>query len=221
MVARSPALLSLGLAAFLRSLLPAQPAPCPHGAGARAAFRKPSCISPARRLREGPLGPAWPPAPTRLFQVGRLKGFGRCGGGSEALQPEAPGRSRRHRAKRVGGWSSRGPQTLPPCRSSRGHRVREVSAARVRGSGPQRRLAQGSRWVGGWRAQLSDLTPTLAPPLQSSGRTPGLDSRTNFPAEKGREGLGAGGWGCTVQTLSRHQPGRSGDPEALPSAAAS
>lgn len=57
MVVRSPALLSLGLAAFLRSLLPAQPAPCPHGAGARAAFRKPSCIFPAPRLRGGPLGP--------------------------------------------------------------------------------------------------------------------------------------------------------------------
>lgn len=50
MVARGPALPLLSLAAFLRSLLPAQPAPCPHGAGARAAFCKPGCISPVRRL---------------------------------------------------------------------------------------------------------------------------------------------------------------------------
>ncbi|KAH0503458.1 NK-tumor recognition protein, partial [Microtus ochrogaster] len=52
-VARGPALPPLSLAAFLRSLLPAQPAPCPHRAGARAAFRKPGCISPAEAARRG------------------------------------------------------------------------------------------------------------------------------------------------------------------------
>lgn len=191
MVVRSPALLSLGLAAFLRSLLPAQPAPCPHGAGARAAFRKPSCIFPAPRLRGGPLGRAWASGP----------------------HPAVPGRSseRLPSLRRLLGGS--------PSRSSRSHRGREMSAAGVRVH--QSRLAQGSRWVGGRRALLSDLTPTLAPPMQSSGRTPGLDSRTNFPAKKGREGLRAGGWDRAVQTLPRHQPGRSGDPEALPRAAAS
>lgn len=71
MVARGPALPPLSLAAFLRSLLPAQPAPCPHGAGARAAFRKPGCISPVETAPRGhsagpgPLGPH-PAVPSRL-----------------------------------------------------------------------------------------------------------------------------------------------------------
>lgn len=76
MVARGPALPPLSLAAFLRSLLPAQPAPCPHGAGARAAFRQPGCVSPALRLCSGATRPGlglWPP--TRLTLAGHPKGF--------------------------------------------------------------------------------------------------------------------------------------------------
>lgn len=81
--ARGPALLPLRLAAFLRNLLPAQPAPCPHGAGARAAFRKPGCIFPERLRGETTrLGLAH----TRLSRAGHRKGFGRHGGGSEATR---------------------------------------------------------------------------------------------------------------------------------------
>lgn len=66
-----------------------------------------------------------------------------------------------------------------------------MSVAGVRGSGPQRLPAPGSRWVGGRRAQLSDLTPTLAlaPPPWSSGRTHGLDSGPTSPQRgSAREG---------------------------------
>lgn len=163
MVARSPALLSLGLAAFLRSLLPAQPAPCPQGASARAAFRKP-------RLRGGSLGRPWASGP----------------------HPAAPGRSSERLPslrRLLGGSAARGPQVGPGDTGGRPEQLEtpdspRVGAAGVTGPGGERGWGAGlgpsaspgsGEQVGRGGGALSSATSRLPRPrpCRAAGGHPG------------------------------------------------
>lgn len=221
MVARSPALSSLGLAAFLRSLLPAQPAPCPHGAGARAAFRKPSCISLARRLRGGPLGRAWASGPHRAVggrSSERLLSLRRWLQGSAARGPQVGPGDPEQTAWEAG---AAGDPRLTPKSEQPGSQGAGGERGWGAGLGASRSPDSGEQVGRGAArsAQRPHAYPGPAPAEQPE------DTRVRLPAQvpsrEGPRGARHGRVGSQVQTFPRHQPGRPGDPEDLPRAAAS